>query len=224
MQKTTQRSSTTKLFYDRYLYRVSIHNSLSSFFRDKNFTYAREQLDKLQTLYDYQQPLRLKWGLRNAEVSLEDFVSAKFLLSEFEKHNDFTLRIQSPTLNLYTNNESWVDFLEQQKLNVYQVTKPCKEDIKNLAANTIIINDLVDYEYKITLKDRIDPNFSIWVKANRDKIKIGEVALENISNNNYVRGFYFYIKNEKILQLCNLMIGGSIARIDKIVSSAVIDK
>ena len=85
LKRTIKKSNTTKLFYDRYLYRVSIHNSLCSFFRDRNFTFAREQLDKLQTLYDSKMPLRMSWGLRQQEVSLEDFIQAKFLLAEFEK-------------------------------------------------------------------------------------------------------------------------------------------
>ena len=60
--------------------------------------------------------------------------------------------------------------------------------------------------------------------GNQNKVKIGQVCLEEIKNNGYVRGFYFYVRDEKVLRLVTLMIGNSITRIDKIVCKANIDK
>ena len=42
-------------------------------------------------------------------------------------------------------------------------------------------------------------------------------------NNGFTKGLYFYVRDEKILQLLNLFIG-KIQRIDKIVSSDNSDK
>ena len=52
---------------------------------------------------------------------------------------------------------------------------------------------------------------------NPSKVKVGETCLEGIKKGQYVRGFYLYITDEKVLTLVNLMIGSQIARIDNIV-------
>jgi len=213
---------TTKLFYDRYLYKVSVKNSLSSIFRDKNLSFAKHELGKLQYQHDNENyPLNLVKGLRQVHISYEDFFHAKFLLNEFEKQSDYKLRVEYPTIRIYSNDEIWISKLENASMDVIDIYRP--KNINVLTKNTILIDDF-PYEFKITLRDRVDPMFANWVKVNRDKIKIGDKALECVETNGYCRGFYFFIKNEKILQLVNLMINGSIARIDKIISNAVIDK
>lgn len=219
-----KKCETIKLFYDTYIYKVSLKNSLASIFRDKNLTFARDELDKLQYLYERKvYPLTITRGLRSSQVSFEEFVNAKYLLSEFEKQNDYKLRVESPTLNIYTNDENWLSTLTKNKsLNIQSVYEPSANTI--LEKNTIIMDSPFPFEYKVMLRDKVDPMFANWIKANRDKIKIGSMALESIEKNSYCRGFYFFVKNDKILQLVNLMINTSIARIDKIISRAVIDK
>lgn len=215
---------TLKLFYNRYNYKISIKNSLGSIFRDKNLTFARDELDKLQYMHegkDY--PLTILRGLRTINVPFDDFLTAKFLLSEFEKQQDYKLRVENPDLSIYTNNKSWIEsLLENRLLNVYGVYYPSPDT--TLEKNTIIMDHPFPYEYKVGLKDRVDPTLARWIKNNKDKVKIGPVALRTIEQNGYCRGFYFYVKNDKILQLVNIMINGSIARVDKIISRANIDK
>ena len=70
----------------------------------------------------------------------------------------------------------------------------------------------------------MDSNFYKWLSNNDDKVKIGDTCLESIKNGNYVRGFYFYIRDDKVLSLIHLMISGGIARIDNLVYPAVKDK
>ena len=77
---------------------------------------------------------------------------------------------------------------------------------------------------QFTFADKIDPNFYKWIVNNPSKVKVGDTCLESIKKGQYVRGFYCYIKDDKILSLIHLMIGAQIARIDNIVYKAVKDK
>tara|TARA_Y200000002_G_scaffold380517_1_gene392178 strand:- start:2029 stop:2700 length:672 start_codon:yes stop_codon:yes gene_type:complete len=216
---------TLKLFYNEYLYKVTIRNPISSIFRDKNLTYAREQLDKLQLDYESNTELILNKNLRDTKISLEEFVGAKFLLTELEKQTDFKLRIESPRLSIYSNDKKWLEYLMTKPLNFTEFYSPNKANISLLAKNNIIVKDKnFGYSYKITLKDKVDSNFYKWLSNNDDKVKIGDTCLESIKNGNYVRGFYFYIRDDKVLSLIHLMISGGIARIDNLVYPAVKDK
>ena len=45
--------------------------------------------------------------------------------------------------------------------------------------------------------------------------------LQEVKNNGYVNGMYFYVRDEKVLQLVQLIIGGNIKRVDKFINSAL---
>ena len=45
--------------------------------------------------------------------------------------------------------------------------------------------------------------------------------LQEVKNNGYVNGMYFYVRDEKVLQLIQIIIGGNIKRVDKFINSAL---
>ena len=49
------------------------------------------------------------------------------------------------------------------------------------------------------------------------------ICLETIERNGYTRGMYFYVRDEKILQLLSLFVS-KLARVDKLVYNPNIDK
>ena len=54
---------TRKLFFGKYLYKITLMNVLGTIFRGKNFTYAGEVLDVLQQDYENGRPLvRKVWS------------------------------------------------------------------------------------------------------------------------------------------------------------------
>ena len=216
---------TTKLFYDQYFYKLSVSNPIASIFRNKNLTYARQQLDILQLEYENKNQIVYKPGLRNLRIDVEDFVAAKFLLSELSNQYNYQVRVESPTLAIYSNNKKWLNYLKTKPLKIKEFYSPKQENLNLLAKHTIIMKDNnFGYSHKITLKDKVDQRFYKWLTSNPDKVKIGNTCLDSIKKGHYVRGFYFYIKNEKILSLINLMICNDISRIDNIVYPALKDK
>ena len=207
---------TKKLFYNQYLYKAALHNPLATIFRDKNFTYARQQLDILQLKYESGKKLQLNQHRKS--VSVEQFVAAKFLLAELDNRNDYQIRIECPRMSIYSNDKKWLKYLMSKPLKFFEFYCPDQKYIHLLQKNTILVNDVnFKYKYKVTLNNKVDPNFYNWLVNNPSKVKVGETCLEGIKKGQYVRGFYLYITDEKILTLVNLMIGSQIARIDNIV-------
>ena len=218
---------TTKLFYNEYLYKLAIANPLACIFRDKNLTYAREQLDILQSEYELSSKLVFNVPLQRVKLTVEEFVTAKFILAELTNQSNYKLRIagQYNGISIYSNDKTWINYLLSKPLNILEFWSPNESNLNLLVKNNIIVKNInFGYSHKITLKDKVDQKFYNWLIANSDKVKIGDTCLKSIKNGHYVRGFYFFLKNEKILSLINLMICNDIARIDNIVYPVVKDK
>ena len=130
-------------------------------------------------------------------------------------------RIENNLIHVYSHNYNWLQQLAS-KFNANEFWEP-RIDISKFDKNTIVIDEPSIYEYKVTLGDNVDPNLAEWIISNKDKAKAGPVCLQEIANNGYVKGYYIYIRDEKIIQLLNLFIG-NIQRIDKLVYIAKTDK
>jgi hypothetical protein len=204
-----------------------VHNQLSHIFREKKWSYAKSELDFLQRSYEQKQDL-LYWsrGLRTAPINEHDFFSATKLYQAFRQRSDkdYKIRVENSYLQIYANDKAWLLTLSKLTTKPLELWTPSTEHLALLSSNIIIKNKPFPYEYKVSLQNKVDPSFAIWIKNNKDKIKIGSKLLEYIDQGSWVKGMYFYIRDDKILQLVNLMIGSSIQRIDKIVSTANIDK
>jgi len=91
--------------------------------------------------------------------------------------------------------------------------------------NILIKNPPWDHKYKITLGDKtIDSNFYNWAKLNPDKVRVSPGLLKTIYDKGYVKGKYLYLRDEKVLTLAQLFLGGNITRIDTIVIKEDVDK
>lgn len=209
---------TKKLFYDEYLYKLSVLNSLGHIFREKNFKHARDELDQLQLQYERNEPLT-RGSFRKKTYNLETFQECKLLYKELSKRDDYKLRIENPSLHLYSNNKDWlisISKLVKTPISFY-------EPKRILEKNTILVDKPTAYEYRITLNSNPDPNLAQWIIKNPNLAKAGPVFLEEVANNGYSKGLYFYVRDEKILNLVALMLGKT-TRVDKIVYTQDLDK
>ena len=209
---------TKKLFYDEYPYKLSLYNALGHIFREKNFKFARDELDQLQLLYERNQPL-IRGSFRQKHYDIETFEEAKILFKELTKTDDYKIRVENPNLQLYSHNKEWL--LSIAKIVRHPVDFFEPEAV--LTKNVIVVDTPTDYSYRITLGAKVDPGLARWIEANPKLAKAGPVCMEEIKNNGYVKGLYFYVRDEKILNLVNLMLGKS-SRIDKIVCKQDLDK
>ena len=110
----------------------------------------------------------------------------------------------------------------ETKNNICSWTDPNIVDF--LDNNILIVDEEPSYKYKVYLSDKATPGFARWAEANKDKIKLGHTLQREIENSGYLRGFYFWVKDDKVLLLVKMIIGGNIQRIDKLVSKSNLDK
>lgn len=221
--KQLNRFETTKLFYDEYPYKLTVQNGLSYLFREKNLSRAKEELDLLQQQYEKGEPLERGSWHKKYPIELETFFEAKNLYIEFCKQKEFKLRISNPHMQIYAHDYEWLVMLSTKIKSSYEFWEPKQGNLSELEKNVILVNHPVDFEYKVTLGDTCDNNLTNWIKNNPKKAKAGKICLETIERNGYTRGMYFYVRDEKILQLLSLFVS-KLARVDKLVYNPNIDK
>lgn len=222
-----RKHETTKLFWGQYLYKLAIKNSLGTSFRNKNLYYANEVLESLQKTYTEGFPLKLERYKRTDWISESHFLDAKQLYQHLSRNNDYMLRIERSTVCIYSNNKSWLDSLENSlhKENIAEVWEPNLNHVNNLESNTILIQKPIPYDFRVTLRGGSNQtqSFANWAKTNPKQVKVGSKLLEQLEKNGFVDGMYFYARDDKTLQLCNLMLT-NIRRVDKLIVKQNIDK
>ena len=216
---------TQKLFYNKYFYKLVVRNSLANIFREKKFSFAREVLDDLQYQFEKGEVLVRSNNYRKTPVELLEFLECQTLYKELLKNIDYRIRIEVPYLQIYTNDKQWLLELSQKVLKPEEFWQPDSAYVNFLKENVIIISKPTKFPYRVTLGDiRVNPGFSLWIQRNHDKIKIGRGCKEAIDAHSYCANLYFYVRDEKVLELVKLMITPSIRRIDKLVCKQDIDK
>jgi hypothetical protein len=219
-------NSNTK-FYDKYWYKLEIYNSLAHIFREKNFAYSQSCLETIEQDYNKGKELLLKRAFITTPISVNHFLDAKVLYNSFINHrDDFSVRVENPILNIYSNNKEWlldIDKKVKTECKFYQPSDAVKE-LLDREKHIIIVKRPTPYKYRVTLKNRVPPEFAKWIDNNRDKVKIGSSAYKYISSNGWAHGYYFYVTTEKVLSMLSIIIGGNIQRIEEVVVDPNIDK
>lgn len=209
---------TKKLFYNEYPYKLGVYNPLANIFREKKFRFAREELSRLELLWELNKPL-VSGNFRKKEYDTETFFECKWLYKEFISRNDYKLRVEYPTIQIYSHDKAWLLHISN---NVKQADSFYEPPVL-LPKNTIIVDKPTEYNYRITLNAKPDPGLSRWIKSNPKLAKAGPVFLEEVSKKGYTNGLYFYVRDDKVLNIVGLMLG-SMGRVDKIVCKQDLDK
>jgi hypothetical protein len=121
-------------------------------------------------------------------------------------------------MNVYSNDISWLNTIIYDignSINLISLHEPNPDYV--LTPDTILVDKSNGYQYKVTLgNDCGDETFGMWASNNPNLIKIGPKLQQELFVNGYVSGMYFYARDDRTLQLCNLMLS-NIRRIDKLV-------
>jgi len=228
--KIKQRES-LKLHYGKYLYKVCLTNQLSNLFSShRTEQYRAMSLNDLKTDYENGTALQLTRWRSCTIIDNEDFKDALVLHQVFQKYPDYRKRVDfGNSITIYTSDDDMLDELVDNLSNsINEVHKP-KEVIEAFLTQNIgtaIVKTLPEHEFRVYLKgNRIDPSFANWLRANRDKCKVGEMTLWNIENSSYhTNNNYFYIKNEKVLTMVRMIIGHNIRKVERLIYQGDIDK
>jgi len=91
--------------------------------------------------------------------------------------------------------------------------------------STTIVDNKPAYNIRVILgKKRGADGLATWLANNKDKSKVGNITYQALQEQTYVNGLYFYVRDEKVLQLITLICGDNIRKIERLVWHEEIDK
>lgn len=203
---------TRRLFKGTYQYKIVLVCAGAGWFRSGNWDYALEQLTKVDLdsikVYRYSNSIKTK----------EDLEYALKLQAKLSSLDDIDVRVESPWITVYTNDKKNVD--ELIALNSDHVKYVCiPPGNLSLDENTIIMPK-VDYEFRITLGKTTHEHsgFVEWAQSN-SKVKLTKSCISALLKPRSWGGTHFYITGEKNLMLARMHLGGSIAKVERIIKA-----
>lgn len=192
---TTQYLETTKLWYNKYLYKVVVRNP---------------------------DAYRMGFAGRYSGLRLKLNEEIEHLL-EIIREDDCRTRGEGSHISVFTNSKRLIDEIQSTfQDTVEEVWQPDPEKIHVIKQpNTILVKESARHPIRVMMNDkRISSDFSQWIDANPDKITIGDAAYRAIKRGLMTGGLYFYLRDDKILSLVNLMMWDNIRRVDRLVCEA----
>jgi len=218
---------TKKLHYGEYLYKLVLSNQLNTIFRTElqkhsKLGFAKEQLNNLHEKYIQGKQLEEQVYRTVRTVPVDDYLDAIDIYKALKFADDFKIRVDPwRSLTIYSNEKELLQKIaKKMRVSNREFWEPDSSTINKLLNETnIILTDIKpDFCIKITLgSKKMDGSFASWLDANKDKSKVGQTTLNAIRQSSYLNGLYFYVRDEKILNLITMLIGHNIRRIDKLV-------
>lgn len=208
--KSLKNTKTSKLFFDKYVYKIVVFNPLSFEFRDKNLHKVYQRLQKYALEIGSSANGVIQTATWNKKtISRHDCDHAIDLCHLLtENLNSFTIRIESSYLGLYSNNEDFIDHVKSLGKSV-EISRPENEKIKTFLLNNphSIVSKKYTHKYRITVNPlrEVGPSFHSWAE---------NIPTIKLLKRTYRTEGYFYAANEKTLGMCRLFLGGKIRRID----------
>jgi hypothetical protein len=221
-----------KLHYRKYLYKIRIANDLASIFRTEyqrngKLSFARTRIDQYQNNakhgYTY-----IKKPFSEAKIRIDDLRDAKIIYKHLLDSDEYLIRCEYNAVIIYSNNfvflQKLLNDLVTENVELWKPKKEYETFLKD-NINSIIVNNPVQFEYKVTFgRKRSKKELATWIKNNPNQVKATEHFIEVVNNFSFIHGLYLYAKNEKTLLLLKMIVGDNITRIDKLIYKADIDK
>jgi len=192
---SVQYMETIKLWYNKYLYKVVVRN---------------------------QDAYRMGFAGRYSGLRLKLNEEIEHLL-EILREDDCRTRGEGSHVSVFTNNRKLIEEIQNTFSDtVEEIWQPDPSQIHVLKQpNTILVKEPASHPIRVTMNDkRIASDFTQWIDANPDKVTIGDTAYRAIKRGWMVGGLYFYLRDDKILSLINLMLWDNIRRVDRLVCEA----
>jgi hypothetical protein len=202
-----------------------LFSSMAKIFRGNNLASAREVLDILSFQHQRGHSMTMVTRGRVEPVSPSSYRDGETLYSSLVTAScDYRIRVEHPRLILFSTDRDWLLNIRNSVLDPLEFWEPDSKYLSLIQdGETEIVNKSTPYKYKVYIKDTVDPSLGAWIIKNPDKASAGDICLQSIKSNYWCGGFYFYVKDEKVLSLISFMMGTP-QRITKIVSKQDLDK
>ena len=204
-----QIKQTTKLFNNRYKYKIVLVSKAAAWFRGCDFDNVAKGLQ------DQANPAAGAWIVKL--TPLEQTYTLSLLIS-LKKFKDYELRIESPFISFYTNTAVDIEKLANIDVDrVKYVCLPAAGTDSMLDEGKVIVKN-IDFAYKVTM-GRTRQDFSEFVKwcEGKDKIRMPKRAKADLSKSKCWGGSHFYVKDEKTLTMVKMFVGGFIHSVESVI-------
>lgn len=235
MSNHTQ-SETKRLFYGKYLYKFRISTPLAYLFQqnyasgsrfaefDRTVSELASQfaaLKKGRSSVGTIQIMRWRRSYDVTELELEQIIAIKNIL--IDNVSEYRSRVESKNICLFTNNENFIDQLKALAFadSDIEIWKPDPTLIATLLAekDIYIVNKPTDYKYRVTVtgKPSNPKEVAKWLEDNADKVKASDAAIRGFHAEYWMTSLLFYIRDDKIMLLAQMMFGDRIKKIERLV-------
>jgi hypothetical protein len=202
--------TTNRLFKGTYQYKIVLICATASVFRSGDMDSALAQIKKINVnspgIYSKQ-----RYTQYDVDLALA-------LHSALSKMPDIEIRVESPWISIYTNSMTYIDQLKalDEKAVKYISMPPTGS---SLDIGTIIMPK-VDFEFRVTLGKTTSEHstFVQWAEAS-DKLRLTKSCKKDLLKQRSWGGTHFYITGDKTLLMAKMHLGGSIAKIERIIKA-----
>lgn len=203
---------TKKLFYDQYLYRIQLSINKASIWRGGDINFVLNQI----FLYNNpEENLKREFLYVNQCTSRDIEKHTKLYQTLYDLEN-YKIRVERNVISIYSNSVETIDIIRKSMKNeVISLSEPMSDTHKNILSNkNNVIFSRVKFKYKVTVGklNKEATNFSLWAKNNQ------KIQLPRNDEGKLYRGSTFLVKDDKTLTMVKMYLGGSILRIDEIIS------
>jgi hypothetical protein len=204
------RKTTNRLFKGTYQYKIVLICATASMFRSGDMDSVLAQIKKIVVTPS---------GLySNRRFTQEDIDYAFKLHSAVTSMSNFELRVESPWISFYTNNLANIELLTAlDETKVKYISAPPAN--QQLASDNIIMPKM-NYDYRITIGKTITEHsaFVQWAE-NSDKLRLTKSCRKDLLKQRSWGGTYFYVTGDNTLLMAKMHLGGSIAKIERIIKA-----
>jgi hypothetical protein len=231
----TIKHETKKLFYKKFLYKLSFKFEVGDIFRtwhqrDGRLSYAHDKILEFKNKLKNQKSFEYrKFGKKL--VTHEIVKDAQRIRETLLNSSDYQLRVEAFNLMVYSNSKDELLKIVKnlETVDSIELWEP-DSSVTELLANekdVLVVNKPSDYTHKLTLeasprKKNVDA-FKGWAEANRNKVKITDYSL-NTLDSGYWKNFNVYVRDEKVLLLLKMVAPDMIRKVEKIVYKGDVDK
>lgn len=207
--------NTTKLFYGEYLYKLVWSSPCAPYFRGNDLSYVQSMIEDHYSQANRDNKATIRTWLGITSIDLDHIHQLKSIHTALSNQK-YKLRVEGQGLSIYSTSKEW---LHELALDIH--AKEWWEPNSMLESNVIIMGPkMKGWEYRITFGTTIPDAFYNWIENNWDNVKIGKCAKRYIAKKSrYLNGYYFYVRNQKMLTVLSLVLGQGIQRIDRIDST-----
>ena len=226
---------TTKLFYNKFLYKAKVYCPGSRLIYSKSIKDLEHRLTSRLNMPDISYNYGGSWWLTNQRESLKLHANVHQLTYYFTvKHSEknIKLRIEEPNIDVYSNDEQQLQNLVAAQFpdRIKEIHRPNNATISFLLNGEIIVNHRTEYEYKAYVKRMFFENIQLkhaildHLYNYNTEVKLPESLIHNLNSNGlFFPGGYFYLNDIGVATFVGMMCPGFISKIFKLTYPSTIN-